>query len=112
MKKRKTIAVDFDNTLCFCRYPEVDGQPNIELIIFLKNWRNKGNNLILWTCRTGQALEMAVKWCERQGVYFDAINDNLREHIELYGGNSRKVYCDYYIDDKCIYLNELKEKEY
>lgn len=55
---------------------------------------------------------MAVKWCERQGVCFDAINDNLREHIELYGGNSRKVYCDYYIDDKSIYLNELKEKEY
>lgn len=87
MRKHKTIAVDFDGTLSFGRWPEV-GEPNTELISFLKRWSNKGNKLILWTCRTGQALEKAVKWCEQQGVFFDAINDNLQEYIELYGSNS------------------------
>ena len=33
---------------------------------------------------------------------FDAVNDNLPEIIEMYGNNSRKITCDYYIDDKAI----------
>lgn len=53
-KQYKSIAVDFDGTLSFGRWPEVD-EPNTELISFLKRWSNKGNKLILWTCRTGQA---------------------------------------------------------
>jgi hypothetical protein len=33
---------------------------------------------------------------------FDAINDNLPEIVEMYGNNSRKITCDYYIDDKAV----------
>lgn len=109
MSKYKTIAVDFDGTLCFSPWPEV-GEPNTELIDFLKLVKSKGHKLILWTCRTGHALEMAVKWCEEQGVFFDAVNDNLQEHIALYGGNSRKIWCDCYIDDKSIHPKFIDEK--
>ena len=38
-------------------------------------------------------------------VDFDAINDNLPEIIERYGSNSRKITCDYYIDDR-LFLPE------
>ena len=110
MGKCKSIAVDFDGTLSFGRWPEI-GEPNTELINFLKRWRSKGNKLVLWTCRTGQALEVAVKWCEQQEVFFDAINENLQEYTEIYGGNSRKICCDYYIDDKNILLTELQRIE-
>ncbi len=58
--------------------------------------------LILWTCRAGEALEKAVDWCKKQHLEFAAVNDNLPEIIELYGNNSRKISCDYYIDDKAI----------
>ena len=58
--------------------------------------------MILWTCRAGEALEKAVDWCKEQCLEFDAVNDNLPEVIELYGNNSRKVSCDYYIDDKSL----------
>jgi len=109
MKKYKTLAVDFDGTLCFCRWPEV-GQPNIELINFLKVWRNKGNKLILWAYCIEQALDVAVNWCKQHGLYFDAINDNLQEYIELYGGNSRKICCAFYIDDKSIHPNYVSEE--
>ena len=34
-------------------------------------------------------------------VDFDAINDNHPEIIQLYGNNSPKICCDYFIDDKC-----------
>ena len=93
------IAVDFDGTLCFSKWPEL-GEPNRPLIEYLKVWRNQGNKLILWTCRAGEALEKAVSWCHDQQLEFDAVNDNLPEMIEKWGSNSRKITADIYIDDK------------
>ena len=95
----KIMAVDFDGTLCFSKWPEL-GEPNIQLIEYLGSWKNQGNKLILWTCRAGEALDKAVDWCRDQHLEFDAVNDNLPEVIEMYGSNSRKITCDYYIDDK------------
>ena len=97
----KIIAVDFDGTLCFSNWPEL-GDPNDVLIAYLKEWKKQGNKLILWTCRAGEALENAVSWCRDHQLEFDAINDNLPEIIEMYGTNSRKITCDYYIDDRAI----------
>ena len=97
----KIIAVDFDGTLCYSNWPLL-GEPNIPLINYLKNQRKEGNKLILWTCRAGNELTDAVNWCHKQGLTFDAINDNLPEVVELYGNNSRKITCDYYIDDRAI----------
>ena len=97
----QTIAVDFDGTLCFSKWPEL-GEPNVPLIEYLRSWKGQGNKLILWTCRAGEALENAVEWCRDHQLEFDAINDNLPEIVEMYGNNSRKITCDYYIDDKAV----------
>ena len=97
----QTIAVDFDGTLCYSKWPEL-GQPNQALIEYLQEWKRNGNKLILWTCRAGEALSNAVEWCREQNLEFDAINDNLPEIIEFYGHNSRKISCDYYIDDRML----------
>ena len=43
MKEYKVIAVDFDGTLSFGRWPEA-GEPNTELISFLKNGAITGIN--------------------------------------------------------------------
>ncbi len=95
----KIIAVDFDGTLCYSEWPAL-GEPNVRLIEYLKKWKKMGNKLILWTCRAGNALEDAVSWCAKYDLEFDAVNDNLPEIIALYGNNSRKITCDYYIDDR------------
>lgn len=100
------IAVDFDGTLCFSKWPDL-GEPNGSLINYLKAWKRQGNKLILWTCRAGEALDLAVSWCREQDLEFDAVNDNLPEIIEMYGNNSRKVTCDYYIDDKVRLLESV-----
>ena len=99
MDEYKIIAVDFDGTLCYSDWPAL-GDPNERLISYLRNWRDQGNKLILWTCRAGKALEDAVTWCREHKLEFDAVNDNLPEIVELYGNNSRKITCDYYIDDR------------
>jgi len=100
------IAVDFDGTLCFSKWPDC-GEPNQALINYLKKWKSDGNKLILWTCRIGEALSNAVAWCQEHGLEFDAVNDNLPEIIEYYGGNSRKVTCDWYIDDRSQQLKSF-----
>ena len=58
----QTIAVDFDGTLCYSKWPDC-GQPNQPLITYLQEWRRNGNKLILWTCRAGEALSKAVECC-------------------------------------------------
>ena len=101
---QKVIAVDFDGTLSLGTWPQI-GPANEELISFLKEQKKKGDKLILWTCREGEALKEAIEWCSREGLEFDAVNDNIPEIIKRYGTNSRKVSCDYYIDDRAVWTN-------
>ena len=97
------IAVDFDGTLCQDKYTKI-GKPRKSLIKFIKLHKLSGDKLILWTCRSNERLKEAIEWCKEQGIEFDAINDNLKEHIDKYNNNSRKVYADLYIDDKSLKL--------
>jgi hypothetical protein len=101
------FGVDFDGTLSFGQWPEV-GPANTGLIDFLKRRKNQGDRLILWTCREGEELAAAVAWCTDQGLVFDAVNDNLPDMVQRYGINSRKISCDFYIDDKTISGNTYK----
>lgn len=100
MTEFKIYAVDFDRTLNLAgTYPQL-GEPNIELIDFLKRRQQAGDKIILWTCREGDLLKSAIKYCKNYGLEFDAVNDNIRENIEHFNNNCRKVFADYYIDDR------------
>lgn len=108
------IAVDFDGTLSMSSYPDI-GAPNLPLINLLKEKKEKGVKLILWSCRVGERLERAVKYCEAMGLNFDAVNDNIKEMKERYGTDCRKVYADVYIDDAAVkpedFINRFKVNE-
>lgn len=101
------FGVDFDGTLSFGQWPGC-GPANDGLIDFLIRRQISGDKLILWTCREGNDLEVAVDWCKQRGLTFDAVNDNLPDVIEKYGCNSRKISCDFYIDDRAIVGNIYK----
>ena len=45
----KTIAVDFDGTLCYSKWPEL-GQPNHALIEYLQEWKRKSIEPIMGLC--------------------------------------------------------------
>ena len=96
---KRTIAVDFDGTLCENRYPKI-GEPNTELIRQLIEEQEAGAELILWTCRGGEMLKAAVAWAKKQGLRFDYVNRNTRERIRAYKSDSRKISADIYIDDR------------
>ena len=95
----KILAIDFDGTLSLGNWPEV-GPANDRLISYLLDRKRCGDKLILWTCRAGAALDAAINFCAQHGLHFDAVNDNLPEIVARYGSNSRKITCDYYIDDR------------
>lgn len=98
----KIYAVDFDGTLCENRYPAI-GAPNNDLIEFLKYVKTQGDKIILWTCRNGELLDEAIKWCSEHGLTFDAVNENLPEIIDLFGSDTRKIFAHVYIDDRAMH---------
>ena len=102
-KKIKTVAVDFDGTLCTrAPFPQI-GAPKEDLIAWLIAQKCNGCELILWTCREGDALSAAIAWCADHGLVFDAVNEN----PPSCGLKTRKVVADLYIDDRaCIPLHD------
>lgn len=93
-------AVDYDGTLC----EEVEhglGEMNTSLIQRLISQKEKGDQIILWTCREGDRLNEAICRCKNEGLDFDAVNDNVLS-IKKWGLNPRKVFAHYYIDDKSV----------
>lgn len=102
-------AVDFDGTIVDDNYPEI-GKPRERVIHYLKCLKKEGHTLILWTCRVGKDLEEALEFCNKNGIEFDYINENTKEHIAKYGGDTRKIFADYYIDDKAMDFVFLENK--
>ncbi len=99
--KTMIIAVDFDGTLCEDKWPDI-GKPNEDLLNNLVTLRREGHKVILWTCRVGERLEEAIRWCKNHALEFDAVNENLPEVLEWMKTDSRKIYADLYIDDKAL----------
>ncbi len=105
----KIIAVDFDGTLCENKWPEI-GEPNLEMIDYLKERQAAGDKLILWTCRVGEILENAITWSTEQGLTFDAVNENLPEVLDWMGGDSRKIFANEYVDDRNVLVSSCHKK--
>nr|DAN30247.1 MAG TPA: nucleotidase 5'-nucleotidase [Caudoviricetes sp.] len=94
------IAIDFDGTICQNKYPEI-GEPMPLAIESIKELKERGHDLILWTCRQGDLLDDAVKWCKEHGIPFGLVNEHEPNNLKAFdrvAGN--KVFADIYIDDR------------
>lgn len=100
-------AVDFDNTLAVTRFPEIV-EPKAKVVAAVKMLKANGHKIILWTSRAGKDLKDAVEWCTEQGIVFDAVNEPLPEQMDRWGNDTRKVYADFYIDDKAMTIETLE----
>lgn len=99
------IAVDFDGTLVCDEFPEI-GKERKQFCNVIRKLQSIGIRTILWTSRTGKALEEAVAWCKEHDLHFTTVNENVPEVIELTGGiDTRKVYADAYFDDRNRFVN-------
>ena len=94
------IAVDFDGTIVEDAYPKI-GKPQIFAFETLIKLQNEGHRLILWTYRSGDRLDEAVKFCEENGIHFYAVNKSFPEE-KFDESISRKIHADLFIDDRNI----------
>lgn len=68
------IGIDFDNTVVSDLFPEVGLSLGAEPI--LKKLIANGHKLILWTIRSGEALDKAVDWFKQNDIELFGINEN------------------------------------
>ena len=92
------IAIDFDGTCVEHEYPSV-GMDVEGAVETLRALSNKGHKLILFTMRSGDKLDKAVKWFKDRNIELWAVNENpeQKEWTE-----SPKVLADVYIDDAAL----------
>ena len=111
------IAVDFDGTLnkSASSFPHA-GEPNWAVINKVKQLKEEGWELILWTCRSGKALQTAIEATEKWGLKWDAINTHTesqkewwkkqcKEGEEVVFGN--KVFANVYLDDRACNVEDF-----
>ena len=66
--------------------------------------------VILWTNRVGEPLEKAVGFCKEHDIHLDAVNENLPEIVEAFGGDCRKVFANEYWDDRAVLMDEEENR--
>ena len=98
MDNNLVIAIDFDGTCVEHDYPavglEVEGA-----VETLRALIKRGHKLILFTMRSGEKLEAAVRWFRDRKIELWAVNENPEQRSWT---SSPKVYADYYIDDSAL----------
>lgn len=92
------IAIDFDGTCVEHEYPSV-GMDVEGAVETLRALNNKGHRLILFTMRSGEKLEKAIKWFKDRDIELWAVNENPEQKQWT---ESTKVFADVYIDDAAL----------
>lgn len=105
----KIIALDFDGTIVTDKYPGV-GEPIKKNIEKVRKEIADGAKVILWTNRCGMFLEAAIRFCVDHDIRLEAVNENLPEVIEEFGGDPRKIFANEYWDDRAVHMSEEEEK--
>lgn len=90
------IAVDFDSTCVTDEYPDVG--EDVGAVPVLRELSGR-HSLILWTMRSGRALDRAVEWFKKNGIPLYGINANPAQHTWT---SSPKAYADILIDDVAL----------
>ena len=98
MNNSYIIAIDFDGTCVEHEYPSV-GMDVEGAVETLRALNNKGHRLILFTMRSGEKLEKAIKWFKDRDIELWAVNENPEQKQWT---ESPKVFADVYIDDAAL----------
>tara|TARA_R110002074_G_scaffold402324_1_gene607097 strand:- start:159994 stop:160383 length:390 start_codon:yes stop_codon:yes gene_type:complete len=98
MTRQLIIGVDFDGTIVEHEYPYIgEGVPGA--IETVKYCIEEGAKIVLWTMRSGLALEEAVAYLKGAGVELWGVNKN---PVQKTWTTSPKAYCNIYVDDAAL----------
>lgn len=93
------LSIDYDDTIVFQDYPNAGIiKPKAKEVI--NRLYDEGHKIMIWTCRSHEALETAKEYLKECGVKYHVINENHPDLIERWQHDTRKMSADIYIDDK------------
>lgn len=92
------FGIDFDGTVVEHKYPDI-GEAVPLALNTLKKLQENSHELILWTMRSDNYLDEAVKYLEDNGIKLFGINENPEQ---VSWTHSPKAYCHLYIDDAAL----------
>lgn len=92
-----TIAIDFDGTCVTHEYPKVG--KDIGAVEVLKELRENGHDLILYTMRSGLGLHEAIEWFIENKIVLHGVQFNPSQASWT---SSNKCYAQLYIDDAAL----------
>lgn len=104
--KRLWLAVDFDGTIVTEGFPKI-GEIKQKTVDFLKLAKEKGHNIIIWTARSGQYEVDAKNFLIENNIPFDYINENPEDPFHQRGEQGRKLFANFYIDDRAIHVDDI-----
>ena len=88
------IAVDFDGTCVTHEYPRMGRNIGAQAVLY--KLIERGDQLILYTMRSGDRLEAAVRWFRENRIPLFGVNENPTQKEWT---TSPKIYAHLYIDD-------------
>lgn len=91
------FAVDFDGTVVTHEYPEIG--KDVGAVKVLKDLVEAKHRIILFTMRSGDELDAAVRWFSDNDIPLFGINKNPEQHTWT---KSAKPYAHAYIDDAAL----------
>ena len=94
LEKGIVFCVDFDGTCVTHAYPEIGKE--IGAVPVLKAMVENGHKLIIWTMRSGEKLDDAVAWFEKNDIPLYGIQKN---PTQAEWTKSPKAYAQIYMDD-------------
>ncbi len=95
--KKQIIGLDFDGTCVTHEFPKIG--KDIGAVPVLKDLVNAGHKLILFTMRSGEYLDDAVRWFGKNEIPLYGIQTNPTQSKWTL---SPKAYCTIYIDDAAL----------
>lgn len=106
VKKQLVIGVDFDGTLVEESFPTI-GKIKQEVVEFIDKAKSLGHLVIIWTARSGEPLKEATEFLNKNNINYDYINDNPECEWARRGEQGRKIFCDIYLDDRALHVDDV-----
>lgn len=108
MKKRLTFGVDFDGTIVSEAFPNI-GEINEEVVKFMDAAIKQGHLVIVWTARSINYEQDVIDFLNKNNIPYSYVNENPEDEYAKKGIQGRKIFCDYYIDDRAVNVKDIKD---
>jgi hypothetical protein len=108
MKKRLVLGVDFDGTIVEEAFPNI-GEIKQITVELMKEAMEAGHLVVVWTARSGQAEQQAKDFLIENDIPHHYVNENPEDPYAIRGEQGRKIFCDYYLDDRAVYVDDIEK---